>query len=40
MKYEKPVIELIELLPRDVFMTASIGGTIKEPGGEGGTDEF
>lgn len=40
MKYEEPNMELIELLPRDVFMTASVGGTIIEPGGDDGADDF
>ena len=40
MKYEEPRIEVIKLLPRDVFMTESVGGGVIEPDGEGGEDEF
>ena len=32
MKYEKPTVELIELLPRDVWMLASL------PGGDNGNE--
>ena len=32
MKYETPIVELIELLPRDVFMIASL------PDGDNGNE--
>lgn len=41
MKYEEPEVEVIELVARDVFMTASPGGgTVGwQPGGGGGDFE-
>lgn len=38
MKYENPKMELIELVPREVFMTASTGGGTIIPGTGGGGD--
>lgn len=41
MKYEKPRMELIELVPREVFMTGSPeGGVVIGPPQDGGEDEF
>ena len=36
MKYEKPEMELIELVPREVFVTTSPGGGTIIPGTGGG----
>ena len=41
MKYEEPIMELIELVEREVFMTVSPGGNMNIGGsGEGGTGGF
>jgi hypothetical protein len=40
MKYEEPLMNVIELVTREVFMTGSPGGTIgSQTGGGGGVFE-